>query len=375
MCAPCKSHVLTPAKWALADTRTEGSPACRSLARSRLFSGTNLLTSKPLRLILGDMPINQVASLVTVDVAGLVPADLVEKARVFASEARAPRTRKEYRRAWKTFALWCQSAGLRSMPAAPDTVALYLAARADACSVSTLEQDLSAIGAAHRLAGLPSPRSSAVVREVRAGIRRRLGVAPKQKAPLLVDDLRDVVGALPDTLVGLRDRALLLVGFAGAFRRSELVALEVHDLEWTADGVKVTLRRSKTDQEGEGRSVGIPHGSAEACPATALRAWLVASEITDGLVFRGVSRHDHVGAALAGRSVARIVKRAAEAAGFDSRRLAGHSLRAGLATSAAKAGRSERSIMRQTGHRSSAMVRRYIREAEVFNDNAAKGLL
>jgi len=307
--------------------------------------------------------------------ADLIPSDLREKAHAFAAEARAPRTRKEYSRAWRAFALWCQGAGLRAMPAAPGTVALYLTARAETCRPSTLEQDLSAIGAAHALAGLASPRSAAVVRDVRSGIRRRLGVAQAQKAPLLVADLRDVVAELPDTLVGLRDRVLLLVGFAGAFRRSELVGLEVRDLEWTADGVRVQLRRSKTDQEGEGRTVGIPRGSEGACPVTALRAWLAGAEITEGLVFRSVNRHDQVGEALTGRSVARVVKRAAAGAGLDASRLAGHSLRSGLATSAAQAGRSERSIMRQTGHRSSEMVRRYIREAQVFDDNAAKGLL
>jgi integrase len=254
-------------------------------------------------------------------------------------------------------------------------VALYLTWRAEGHTVATIEQDLSAISAAHRAAGLDTPRSAAVVREVRSGIRRRLGVAPKVKAPLLAEDLEKVVAALPATLAGIRDRALLLVGFAAALRRSELVGLEVGDLEWTEEGLKLRIRRSKTDQEGLGRPIGVPHGK-EACPVQALKAWLEAARITEGPVFREVTRHGRVGdKALSGRSIARVVQASALAAGLEASSDAGHSLRAGLATSAARGGKSERSIMNQTGHRSSAMVRRYIRDAELFRDNAAEGLL
>jgi integrase len=215
-----------------------------------------------------------------------------------------------------------------------------------------------------------------VVGQVRTGIRRQRGVAPQQKAPLLAGELKDVVAALPHSLLGVRDRSLLLLGFAGAFRRGELVAIAVEDLTWTPEGVKVLLRRSKTDQEGVGRSVGIPRGG-DACPVEALRAWLEASGIAAGPIFREVDRHGRIGAqALTGGSVARVVKRAAAAAGLDPTELAGHSLRSGLATSAAHAGATERAIMRQTGHRSAEMVRRYIRDAEVLgDDNAARGLL
>jgi integrase len=181
---------------------------------------------------------------------------------------------------------------------------------------------------------------------------------------------------LPEGPHGARDRSLLLVGFAGALRRAELVGLDVEDLAWTEDGLVVTLRRSKTDQEGEGRRVAIPLGSTpETCAARSLRRWLEVAKVSDGPVFRVVTRHGHVGARLTSHSVARIVKRAAKAAGLDPSQLSGHSLRAGLATAAAKAGKSERSIMAQTGHRSVAMVRRYIREADLFVDNAANGLL
>jgi site-specific recombinase XerD len=307
----------------------------------------------------------------------LVSAELVDQARAFAANARAPRTRHEYQRAWRTFNAWCAQTRQLALPAAPETVALYLTARATAGrKPATLEQDLSAIAAAHRFAGHVSPRKAEVVIQVRAGIRRALSVAPVTKAPLLAGEIKDVVAALPNSLQGLRDRALLLVGFAGAFRRSELVAIAFEDLQLGADGLRVLVRRSKTDQEGEGRTVGIPRGG-DACPVSALHAWLVASAIDAGPIFREVTKAGQLGAqALSGRSVARIVKRAAAAAGLDPDNLAGHSLRAGLATSAAQAGATERAIMRQTGHHSAEMVRRYIRDAEVLGeDNAARGLL
>jgi integrase len=208
------------------------------------------------------------------------------------------------------------------------------------------------------------------------GIRRKLGVAPSQKTPVLVGDLQRMVRALPDSLLGARDRALLLVGFAGGFRRSELVGLDHQDLDFSRDGLTVHLRRSKTDQEGVGRKVGVPFGSDRAtCPVRALQAWLDAAAIEDGPVFVGLTRHGKTtGNRLDGRDVARAVKRAALTVGLDASKFAGHSLRAGLATSAAKAGKSERAIMAQTGHRSVMMVRRYIRDADLFSDNAAAGL-
>jgi integrase len=181
-----------------------------------------------------------------------------------------------------------------------------------------------------------------------------------------------MVAALPDGLLGVRDRALLLVGFAGAFRRSELVSLDRPDLEFTKDGLTVMLRRSKSDQEGQGRKVGIPYGSnPETCPVRALQAWLEAAAITDGPVFRGVTRHGKVQGRLSGYAVALIVKRYAAVGGLDPSRYAGHSLRAGLATAAAIGGASERSIMNQTGHKSITMVRRYIRDGNLFRENAA----
>lgn len=305
-----------------------------------------------------------------------VAAELVERARTFAAEAKATRTRDAYRREWGTFAAWCEARGLEALPAAPSTLALFLTDRASAgIRPASLDVALAAVSEAHRAAGLDSPRGSAEVRAVRSGIRRTLGTAQRQAAPVLVADLRAMAGALPDSLAGHRDRALLLVGFAGGFRRSELVALEVADAVFGADGVTVTIRRSKTDQEGQGRKVGIPYGSTPAtCPVRALRRWLDVAAIHEGPLFRSVHTSGAIGERLGAGEVARIVKRTATAAGLDAALFSGHSLRAGLATSAAKAGKSERAIMAQTGHRSSAMVRRYIRDASLFADNAAAGL-
>jgi integrase len=184
-----------------------------------------------------------------------------------------------------------------------------------------------------------------------------------------------IVG-LPESLLGERDRALLLVCFAGAFRRSELVSLDVADVSFTRDGLVIRLRRSKTDQEGEGRTIGIPYGSRPmTCPVRALKEWLDFSGITAGPLFRPVNRHGQVLATrLSDRGVARVVQRAAAAAGLDPTDVAGHSLRAGLATSAAAAGVSERAIMAQTGHKSLPMVRRYIRDGSLFIENAAAGV-
>ena len=204
------------------------------------------------------------------------------------------------------------------------------------------------------------------------GIRRRKGVAPDQVHAIALDDLRKMVAALPEGLAGSRDHALLLLGFAGAFRRSELVALNVEDLEKTEDGVVVHIRRSKTDQEAAGRHVGIPYGSTNLCPVTAPRHWLEAALISSDPVFRKVDRHGHVGAEhLSPSSVAAIVNRAAALAGLAPELFSGHSLRAGLATSAAANGATETVIMAQTGHRSTAMVRRYIRRGNLFRQNAA----
>lgn len=204
-----------------------------------------------------------------------------------------------------------------------------------------------------------------------AGIRRRLGAAPAQKAPVLVADLRAMVTALPDTVIGRRDRALVLVGWCGAFRRSELAALEVGDLAFDDRGLVVTLRKSKTDQEGLGRKVPVPYGrSADTCPVRALRAWLEAAGITSGRVFRRVDR-GRVGASLTAHGVARVVKKLAGRVGLNVSDFSGHSLRAGLVTSAALAGVVHQRISKVTGHRNGYGVSLYVRPANDDVEHAA----
>jgi len=189
----------------------------------------------------------------------------------------------------------------------------------------------------------------------------------------LTADIRAMMENTDAGLIGLRDRVLILLGFAGAFRRSEVAGLNVADLEFSRDGLAVTLRRSKTDQEAQGRKIGIPYGSnPETCPVRTLQAWLERAGLTEGPVFRSLNRHGQIQPGrLSGADVARIVKKLAQRAGLDPAKYAGHSLRAGHATSAAASGASERSIMNQTGHRSVQMVRRYIREGSLFRENSA----
>ena len=304
--------------------------------------------------------------------AELIPPSL-DRAREFARASKADSTVRGYRTDWRDFCDWCERHGQRALAAAPETVAAYLAECAERLKVGSIQRRLNAIAEAHKAMALESPTTSGIVRNTFKGIRRTLGIANAQKAAALTADIRAMVNSSDEGLIGLRDRALVLLGFAGAFRRSELVALDASDLDFNRDGLTVTLRRSKTDQEGRGRRVGVPYGSnPHTCPVRTLQEWLERSDGIEGPVFRSISRH---GAAQQGSlspvDVARIVKKLAKRAGLDSDKYSGHSLRAGHATSAAAAGASERSIMDQTGHRSVQMVRRYIREASLFRENSA----
>jgi integrase len=298
---------------------------------------------------------------------------LARSAAEFAAASRATSTIKAYRNDWQSFCGWCGDQGIDSLPAAPATVAAYLASLAASHKPATMSKKLAAISSAHKLAGVPNPCGSEAVRLTFAGIRRTMGTRQRQVKPLTVEDLRKVIINLPDDKAGIRDRALLLLGFGAALRRSELVALTVEDLDFTDQGLVITVVKSKTDQEGEGRQIGVPYGSSpDTCAVKALQTWLEAAGVTDGPVFRKVDRHGHVGlAALTPQAVALIVKRSVEAVGLDPEAYSGHSLRSGLATSAAERGASEAVIASTTGHKSSAMVRRYIRSASLFKQNAA----
>ncbi|MGD0775984.1 MAG: site-specific integrase [Candidatus Solibacter sp.] len=259
------------------------------------------------------------------------------------------------------------------MPANPETIAAYIAECAGHLKPGSIQRRLNAMAEAHKAMGLESPTRTAIVANTMKGIRRTKGTAPTQKTPALTDDIRGMVDATDVGVIGARDRALILLGFAGAFRRSELVGLDVEDCGFGKDGLTVTLRRSKTDQEGVGRRVGIPYGSnPDTCPVRSIQSWLELAAISTGPLFRSINRHGQVQPGrLSGIDVARVVKKLTGRAGLDSAKYAGHSLRAGHATTAAMAGASERSIMNQTGHRSVQMVRRYIREGSLFRENSA----
>jgi len=304
--------------------------------------------------------------------AEITPPSL-EQAREFARHSKAENTLRGYRADWRDFCQWCEGHNTCPLPATPEAVAAYIADCTGRLKVGSIQRRLNAITEAHKATGLESPTSAGIVRATIKGIRRTLGTAAAQKAATLTADIRAMVDATDAGLIGLRDRALILLGFAGAFRRSELVGLEVEDLAFSRDGLTVTLRRSKTDQEGQGRKIGIPYGAnPETCPVRSVQSWLEAAGFAEGPLFRSINRHGRV---LAGRlspaDVARVVKKLAQRAGLDPAKYAGHSLRAGHATSAAIAGASERSIMNQTGHKSVQMVRRYIRDGSLFRENSA----
>ena len=304
--------------------------------------------------------------------ADLVPSPS-QQVREFIRASKAESTIRGYRADWRAFCEWCESHDVHPLPASAETVASFVAECAARLKVGSIQRRINAIAEAHKAVGLESPTHHAMVTNTMKGIRRTKGTAPVQKAPTLTDDIRAMVDATDTGIIGIRDRALLLLGFAGAFRRSELVALDLADCVFGKDGLTITLRRSKTDQDGAGRKIGIPYGSnPETCPVRTVQAWLEIAGINSGPLFPSINRHGQLRTRrLSGIDVARVVKKLAERAGLDPAKYAGHSLRAGHATSAAIAGASERSIMNQTGHRSVQMVRRYIRDGSLFRENSA----
>jgi site-specific recombinase XerD len=279
-------------------------------------------------------------------------------------------SRRSYRSDLSQFLEWGGT-----IPASPELVATYLAAHADHHAVATLSRRLVSIGKAHTAQGLPTPTDTELVRATLRGIRRTHGSSQRQVAPAVKEDVLAMVAALTGTK-GTRDRALLLIGFAGAFRRSELVSLTVADIEQAQQGLIVTLQRSKTDQEGRGRKVAIPYARGAVCPVLALQQWIAVAGITEGPIFRGVNRHGQIAdSAITPQAVAMVVKERAQAVGLNAANYSGHSLRAGLVTSAAQLGVSSWKIRQQTGHKSDAMLSRYIRDAGLFVSNASGEVL
>ena len=301
-------------------------------------------------------------------------APYLAEAQTYIRRAKAVNTIKAYRSDWTSFEAFCKGREVTSLPATPAMVAAYIADAAGRLKANTVERHLSAISQAHQLAGFANPAEDKLVRTTMAGIRRVKGTRQQGKDPLSPELLRRMFSNAPNNLHSLRDRALLLVGFAGAFRRSEVVALRYEDVRFTREGLVITVSRSKTDQEGEGQTVGLPYGShPDTCPVRALQAWLDGSGITDGYLFTAIGRWGGKASArpICDHQLANIIKRLARRAGLDEDSFSGHSLRSGLATSAAEGGASERAIMDQTRHRSLKQVRKYIRRGSLFKDNAA----
>ncbi|MDV6341118.1 site-specific integrase [Nitrosomonas sp. Is24] len=293
-----------------------------------------------------------------------------ETVHAYLNAALSGNTWRAYRNDLQHFQVWGGT-----LPSSPEQISCYLACHAQKHTVATLTRRLASLSKFHNAKQWTNPVSTELVRATFRGIRNQHGMKQRQVAPAIKEDILAMVKNLQGTK-GIRDKALLLIGFAGAFRRSELASLQYCDIEYVQQGMLIYLRRSKTDQAGQGRKIAIPYARGAVCPVIALREWLEHSGINEGPIFRSINRHGHIGEqAITSQSIALVIKERAAAAGLDATKYSGHSLRAGLVTSAAQAGISSWKIRQQTGHKTDAMLQRYIRDANIFVDNAAGGVL
>ena len=277
--------------------------------------------------------------------------------------SKANNTLRAYKADFKDFALFCQQNDLNSMPSEPKIITLYLTHLSKSSKYSTLKRRLASISVIHRLNGHYLDTKHPVITENLLGIKRVKGTYQKAKKPILINDLKAIINAInkdKNQINRSKNKALLLVGFAGGFRRSELVAIFLDAVEFVPEGVKIFVRRSKTDQSGEGMTKGIPYfSSPDYCPVISLKDWIQEGKINSGKIFD-----------MSDKNVALTIKKYAAIAGLDQNKYSGHSLRSGFATSTAELGAEERSIMAMTGHKTTQMVRRYIKEANLFKNNA-----
>ncbi len=313
---------------------------------------------------------------------GSLPA-YQEKVRQLLRAAVAPETRRAYASRLKRFFAWCLTEGVSTaFPMSPEVLAAYVASLANSgAAPATVEQILAAIAAAHRAEGISSPTETLLVKKTLKGYRREHGAAPKKKDAATVEVVRMLLDATRgDTTKGIRDAAILALGFAGAFRRSELSALDIADLKWTVRGSEevlvINVRRSKTDQEAQGMQKAIFPGRDETTsPTSLLKRWLSLVEPQEGPLFRRVLKSGQVtDERLSAQSMRLVVLQAASAAGL-SLDLSAHSLRIGFVTTAIRQGKTERSIMNQTGHRSVQTLRDYFRREDALEDNAARDIM
>lgn len=290
----------------------------------------------------------------------------------FTRASKSPETVRAYKTDWKYFEAWCMSQGYCSLPASPEAVSRHLAEFALTHSTSAVNRRRAAIGRIHELCEQSNPCKAERVRTTWEGIARAKGTAPTPKRHITPDEIRAMVECVPGDLAGLRDRAILLLGFMSGLRRSEIGALRREDIEFVEEGLVVTVRRSKTDQRGEGEKIGVPYAETHYCAVRAILSWIQAACIGPGPLFRQMHKWGSpMAEGLSGEAVSEIVKKYARMVGLDPKEFAGHSLRSGFATAAAMAGCEERDIMRQTRHKDRRSVQRYIRDGSLFLNNPA----
>jgi len=291
--------------------------------------------------------------------------------------SKANNTVRAYKSDFKDFGLFCAQNGFKSLPSEPKIVSLYLTYLSTKnVKMSTLKRRLVSIGVIHKLKGQYLDTKHPIIIENIMGIKRRKGSIQNGKKPLLINNLKLIINVIDqeknEKIKKLRDRSIILIGFSGGFRRNEIVSLNYEDLDFVEEGLKINLRRSKTDQFGEGSVKGLPYfENSQYCPVVSLRKWIEISKINSGPLFRRFIKGSKLSdKRLSDQTVALLIKDYLKIAGIESRNYSGHSLRSGFATSAAKSGAEERSIMAMTGHKSTEMVRRYIKEANLFKNNA-----
>ena len=302
---------------------------------------------------------------------------LQEETLLNLKSSKANNTVRAYQSDFKDYGLFCAQNGFKSLPSEPKIVSLYLTYLSTKGSkMSTLKRRLVSIGVIHRLKGFYLDTKHPTIIENVMGIKRRKGSIQKGKKPILINNLKELINVIDEQKdkdnKKLRDRSIILIGFSGGFRRNEIVSLDYDDLDFVQEGLKIQVRRSKTDQFGEGFVKALPYfNNTKYCPVVSLRNWLEISKINSGPLFRRFVKGSKLSEnRLTDQSVALIIKKYLQLAGIDSKNYSGHSLRSGFATSAAESGAEERSIMTMTGHKSTEMVRRYIKEANLFKNNA-----
>jgi len=302
---------------------------------------------------------------------------LQEETLLNLKSSKAFNTIRAYKSDYKDFGLFCAQNGFKSLPAEPKIVSLYLTHLSTKdVKISTIKRRLVSIGVIHKLKGQYLDTKHPSIIENIMGIKRRKGSIQKGKKPLLINNLKQLINVIDlhnnEEIKKFRDRSIILIGFSGGFRRNEIVSLDYEDLDFVTEGLKINLRRSKTDQFGEGAVKGLPYfDNSQYCPVLTLQKWIEVSNIKSGPLFRRFSKGLKLTEnRLTDQTVALLIKEYLKLAGIDSENYSGHSLRSGFATSAAESGAEERSIMAMTGHKSTEMVRRYIKEANLFKNNA-----